>query len=472
MEIQFLGAAQTVTGSQHLISVPNTGSSGRCSRILLECGLFQGKRRKSFERNRGLPFDAASVDALILSHAHIDHSGNIPNLVRNGFQGPIYCTFATRDLCSAMLRDSAYIQEHDVAYVNKKRARKGQPPVEPIYTHADAIASLDHFMSVGYNRPIPVAPGVRCTFLDAGHILGSAIILLEIEGGQRQTRLLFSSDLGRVGTPILRDPTPAPSADVLIIESTYGDRLHPPHEEAEQKLLDLIGETCTHGGKVVIPAFAVGRTQEIVYSLHRLASAHKLPDVPIFVDSPLAVNVTGVFRLHPECYDEETRAFVAQDRHPDPFGFNRLRYIRNTEDSKALNYLEGPAVIISASGMCEAGRIQHHLKHTIGDPRNAVLIVSWQAPHTLGRRLVEHQPVVKIFGQEYPLRARVETINGYSAHADQKGLLNWAKPIAPDLRHAFVVHGDPEPAMTLGNELGRLGARDVVAPERGDVFQI
>jgi len=472
MEIQFLGAAQTVTGSQHLISVPNAGSSGRCSRILLECGLFQGKRRESFERNRCLPFDAASVDALILSHAHIDHSGNIPNLVHSGFRGSIYCTFATRDLCSAMLRDSAYIQERDVAYVNKKRARKGQPPVEPIYTHADAIASLKHFVSVGYNRPVLVAPGVRCTFLDAGHILGSAVVLLEIEEGRRQTRLLFSGDLGRQDMPILRDPTPAPPADVLIIESTYGDRLHPPHEEAEQRLRDLIGETYAHGGKVVIPAFAVGRTQEIVYSLHRLVNAHKLPNVPVFVDSPLAVNVTEVFRLHPECYDEELREFVAHNRHPDPFGFGRLRYIRNTEDSKALNDLEGPAVIISASGMCEAGRVQHHLKHNIGDPRNAVLIVSWQAPHTLGRRLVERQKVVKIFGEKFPLQARVETINGYSAHADREGLLGWVKPIAHDLRHAFVVHGDPDPAAALAGGLRQLGVRDVAVPEQGDVFQI
>jgi len=465
MEIQFLGAARTVTGSQHLISVNG-------SRILLECGLYQGKRRESFERNRYLPFDAASVDALILSHAHIDHSGNIPNLVRSGFQGFIYCTFATRDLCSAMLRDSAYIQEQDVAYVNKKRARQGQPPVEPIYTHADAIASLDHFVSVSYNRPVPVAPGVRCTFLDAGHILGSAIVLLEVEEGQRRTRLLFSGDLGRDDMPILRDPTPAPPADVLIIESTYGDRVHPPHEQAEDRLFDLIRETYARGGKVVIPAFAVGRTQELVYSLHRLASAQKLPDIPIFVDSPLAVNVTGVFRLHPECYDEELRDFMAQDRHPDPFGFDRLRYIRNTEDSKALNDLEGPAVIISASGMCEAGRVQHHLKHTVGDPRNAVLIVSWQAPHTLGRRLVERQKVVKIFGQEYPLRARVEVINGYSAHADRNGLMDWVKPIAHDLRHAFVVHGDPGPAAALADGLRGMGVRNVAVPEEKDVFQI
>ena len=465
MKIQFLGAAKSVTGSQHLISVNG-------SKVLLECGLFQGKRQQSFNRNRTLPFDVEDVDVLILSHAHIDHSGNIPNLVRNGFKGAIYCTFATRDLCSAMLRDSAFIQEQDVAYANKKRARKGLPPVEPIYTHDDAIASLEHFVSVGYERRVPVAPGVWCTFFDAGHILGSAFVFLEIEEAGRCTRLLFSGDLGRRHMPILRDPVAAPEADVLIIESTYGDRLHHTHVEAETRLYRLIDETCGRGGKVVIPSFAVGRTQEIVYSLHRLATQNKLPDVPIFVDSPLAVNVTEIFRLHPECYDKELRKFVSQNRHPDPFGFSMLRYIRNTEDSKALNDLEGPAVIISASGMCEAGRIQHHLKHNITDAKNAVLIVSWQAPYTLGRRLIEQRKKVKIFGEEFRLRAQVETINGYSAHADRNGLLGWAEPIAPGLRHAFVVHGEPEPAESLGAGLRELGAVQVDVPDQGDTFTI
>jgi metallo-beta-lactamase family protein len=466
MEIHFLGAAKTVTGSQHLIAVNG-------SRVLLECGLFQGKRREMFERNRVLPFDAASIDVLVLSHAHIDHSGNIPNLVRNGFEGIIYSTFATRDLCSAMLRDAAYIQEQDMAYANRKRARNGLPPMEPIYTYDDAIASLEYFVSVGYDRPVPIAPGVRCTFLDAGHILGSALVFLEVEEpGRKPVRVLFSGDLGRKDMLILRDPTPAPEADVLIIESTYGDRLHERPEEAEQKLLRLISETCADGGKVVIPAFSVGRTQEIVYSLHQMASAERLPDVPIFVDSPLAVNVTEVFRLHPEYYDAQVREFMNHNRHPDPFGFERLRYIRTTEDSKALNDLQGPAVIISASGMCEAGRVQHHLKHTITDPRNTVLIVSWQAPYTLGRRLVERQPVVKIFGEEFPLRARVETIGGYSAHADRNGLLGWAEPIARGLQHAFVVHGDPDPAAALAEGLEQLGARNVAVPDQGDVFQI
>jgi metallo-beta-lactamase family protein len=465
MEIQFLGAAQTVTGSQHLVRVNG-------SQILLECGLFQGKRRESLERNRNLPFNAAAVDAMILSHAHIDHSGNIPNLVRSGFRGPIYCTFATRDLCSAMLRDSAYIQEQDVLYVNKKRARKGEPPVEPIYTHADAIASLQHFVSVGYDRPVPVAPGVTCTFLDAGHILGSATVLLEMEERGKRVRLLFTGDLGRRDLLILRDPTPAPEADVLITESTYGDRLHAAPAEAETQLRDLINETCSGGGKVVIPAFAVGRTQEIVYSLHRLSLAGEITDVPIFVDSPLAVNVTEVFRLHPECYDEELLEFIAQDRHPDPFGFGRLRYIRNVEDSKALNDMEGPAVIISAAGMCEAGRVLHHLKHTVWYPGNAVLIVSWQAPNTLGRRLVERHREIKIFGEKHPLRARVEVINGYSAHADRAGLVNWARPLLPHLQQVFVVHGDPEPANALAGGLRDEGARWVEVPAQGARYEL
>ena len=465
MRIEFFGAAQTVTGSQHLISVNG-------SRILLDCGLFQGKRRKSFDRNRNLPFDATSVDALVLSHSHIDHSGNIPNLVRSGFQGPIYSTFATRDLCSAMLRDSAYIQEQDARYVNKKRDRSGLPPIEPIYTHADAVASLDHFISVGYDRPIPVAPGVQCTFLDAGHILGSAVVLLDVNEGNRHTRILFTGDLGRKDMPILRDPSAAPYADVLITESTYGNRSHAAHEEAEQKLHRLVNDVCRHGGKVVIPAFSVGRTQEIVFSLHRLRNEGRLPHIPVYVDSPLAVNVTEIFRLHPECYDGELREFIARDRHPDPFGFDRLHYVRNVEDSKAINRLDGPAIIISASGMCEAGRVQHHLKHTITDPRNAVLIVSWQAPYTLGRRIVEKHPEVNIFGETYPLRARVEVINGYSAHADRQALLDWAAPIAGGLQQVFVVHGDPEANESLADGLRSLGVDRVTVPAFGDSFDV
>jgi len=465
VEIRFLGAAQTVTGSQHLIGVNG-------SRILLECGLFQGRRQESFERNRNLPFDAAAVDVMLLSHAHIDHSGNIPTLVRSGFRGPIFTTFATRALCAAMLRDSASIQEQDAAYVNKKRERRGEPPVRPLYTQADAIASLNHFVGVSYNRPLLVAPGVTATFLDAGHILGSAIILLEIEEHGRHTRLLFTGDLGRRNLPILRDPTPAPPADLLITEATYGDRLHAAPAEAEEELRQTVSETCANGGKVIIPAFAVGRTQELVYSLHRLNLQKAIPNVPIFVDSPLAVDVTEIFRLHPECYDEELHQFIIEDHHPDPFGFDRLRYVRNVEDSKRLNDLPGPAVIISASGMCEAGRVLHHLKHNIGDPRNTVLIVGWQAPNTLGRRLVDLEPRVRIFGEEYDRRARVVVINGYSAHADRQELLSWARPILSGTRHVFVVHGDPEPAAALADGLRAEGASQVTVAQEGVKYSV
>jgi len=465
MEIRFWGAAQTVTGSQYLLRVNG-------SQVLLECGFFQGRRQESYERNLRLPFDARRVDAMVLSHAHIDHSGNIPNLVRSGFRGPIYCTYATGNLCSAMLRDSAHILEQDTAYVNRKRAQRGEARIQPLYTLADAVASLKHFVHVGYDRPVLVAPGVTVTFLDAGHILGSALVLLELQERRRRLRLLFTGDLGRRGLPILRDPTPAPEADVLLIESTYGDRLHPPPMEAESRLRNLIGQVCSAGGKVVIPAFAVGRTQEIVYALHRMSLERTIPDVPIFVDSPLAVDVTEIFRHHPECYDEELHEFILGDRHPDPFGFARLRYTRDVDESKALNERAGPMVIISASGMCEAGRVLHHLKNTVEDPRNAVLIVGWQAPNTLGRRLVERQSTVRIFGEDYLLRARVEVINGYSAHADQAELLSWARPILPSLRQVFVVHGDPQPAAALAAELRRAGARRVEVPEHGAAFEI
>jgi metallo-beta-lactamase family protein len=443
------------------------------SRILLECGLFQGRRQESFERNRSLPFDPRSIDTLILSHAHIDHSGNIPSLVKAGFQGNIYATPASRDLCSAMLRDSGHIQEEDAAYVNKKRARKGLPPIEPIYTEEDAAKSLQHFISVGYERPLPVAPGVTLTFRDAGHILGSAIVVLDVEESGAKTRLTFTGDLGRVGMPILKDPKVVEDVDYLIIESTYGNRLHDPVATLERQLRHVILDAYQQGGKVIVPAFAVGRTQELVYALHRLTQARKLPELPIYVDSPLAVNVTEIFRLHRECYDQEVKEFLEQNDRRDPFGFHRLTYIRSVEGSKELNFLREPAVIISASGMAEAGRILHHLKNNIGDPRNTVLIVGWQAPHTLGRRLVERQPVVKIFGEKHHLRARVETINAFSAHADRDELLGYVQELGPDrLKVAFVVHGEEEASLSLAERLLSIGVRRAVVPEVGQEFDL
>jgi len=467
VKIAFLGGVGTVTGSMFRLSVNGQG-------ILLECGLFQGRRQESFERNRNLPPEAVSCQAMVLSHAHIDHSGNIPTLVRLGFHGNIYTTFATRDLCSAMLRDSAHIQEQDAQYVNKKRARQDLPPVEPIYTLAEAVQSLDFFISTGYGRPFTVAPGVTATFYDAGHILGSAITVYDLEEDGYRCRLAFTGDLGRRGAPILRDPMIVHNVDVLIMESTYGNREHGTYEEAERKFREVVNTTYKRNGKVIIPAFSVGRTQVLVYALHRLSQAREIPDLPIFVDSPLSVNVTEIFRLHPECYDEELRSFMGSLGNGDPFGFERLRYIRQVEDSKALNFLREPAIIISASGMCESGRILHHLKNNIEDPRNTVLIVGWQAPHTLGRRLVEGQSRVKIFGEEYQVRAQVEVINGFSAHADHRELVEYADAVAADgrLKRVFLVHGEETASMGLAAALREQNLDQVVIPQPGDEWEL
>jgi metallo-beta-lactamase family protein len=466
VNIQFWGAARTVTGSMHLLTING-------ARVLLECGLYQGKRQESFERNRNLPFDPKGVDLMVLSHAHIDHSGNLPSLVKNGYAGPIYCTFATRDLCATMLRDSGHIQEKDAQYANKKRARKGEPPVEPIYTQEDAVQCLGQFISLGYERAFPILPGVHLTFLDAGHILGSAIVVLDIESnnGADPHRLVFSGDLGRPDKPILEDPTPVRGCDTLIIESTYGNRLHAEAADAQTELKRIVLETVRRGGKVIIPAFAVGRTQELVYDLHQLITAGEIPQVPVFVDSPLAIDATGVFRLHPECYDDEVEQFLHDTGARDPFGFSRLQYTRQVDQSKAINDLQGPAIIISASGMAEAGRIQHHLKNNIENPRNTILIVGWQAPHTLGRYIVEKNETVKIFGERYSLQAQVEVINGFSAHADRDELLGWARAMDKLPTKAFVVHGEPEPAQALADELKKLGLPEAVVPDRGEVHQ-
>lgn len=467
MEITFHGAVRTVTGSQHLLSINGC-------RLLLECGLFQGKRQESLERNRRLPYPAAEIDALVLSHAHIDHCGNIPNLVKSGFAGEIVCTFATRDLCSAMLRDSGTIQERDVEYVNKKRAEKGEPPMEPIYTVEDAIESLRNFTAINYGRPYEVLPGIKVTFYDAGHMLGSSIVALDIEGGAAgRKRLIFSGDLGRPGTPILRDPTVVDTADILIIESTYGNRRHDSYPDAKARLRDVVKATSDRRGVVVVPSFAVGRTQTLVYMLNQLIAEGELPPLPVFVDSPLAISATSIFQLHPEAYDEEVRAFMREDERLDPFGFDSLRYTRTVEQSKELNQVDGPAIIISASGMAEAGRIQHHLKNRIEDPRNTVLIVGWQAPDTLGKRLVEKQPEVKIFGEWYHLRARVEVINGLSAHADRDELLAWAAHFTQKPARTFVVHGEVEASEAFKGALEKeLGFTNVVVPELHQTFTI
>lgn len=457
MQISFHGAAQTVTGSQHLITVDG-------HKILLDCGLYQGKREESRQRNQNLPFDAAEVDVMVLSHAHIDHSGNIPNLVKSGFRGKVVCTTATLDLCSAMLLDSGHIQEKDVEYVNKKRRKRGERPVEPIYTQEDAAEALTYFEGIKYEQSYSLLPGVKLTMYDAGHMLGSAIVALDFQDG-RNTRLVFSGDLGRPNVPILRDPTFLDKADVLIMESTYGGKTHPPIEESADELKQIITRTFQRGGRVIIPAFAVERTQLLVYMLNKLYHHGDLPDMPIYVDSPLAVDVTSVFRKHADYFDDETRDYLRQDPDKDIFGFKRLRYIRDVEQSKELNTLEGPCVIISASGMAEAGRIQHHLKNNIENPRNTVLIVGWQAPDTLGKRLVDHVPVVKIFGEEYHLRAEVFALNGFSGHADHPGLMGWVRAFKQRPQQVFLVHGEMESAQALAAGLrDDLGYKQVRIP--------
>lgn len=466
MKITFHGAARTVTGTQHLVEVNG-------QRLLLDCGLFQGSRKESYDRNLNLPYEAGAVNALVLSHAHIDHSGNIPNLVKSGFQGDIVCTFATRDLCSTMLLDSAHIQEKDAEFVNKKRAKQGQPPIQPLYKTEDAVNCLEFFNAIGYHRQREILPGINVTFLDAGHMLGSAIVVLDIEDRDagRDVRLVFSGDLGRIGIPIIRDPEKIDHADLLILESTYGNRLHEPYEDSEKKLEQIVNETYKRGGAIIIPAFAVERTQQLVYTLHKLTVRRDIPELPIFVDSPLAINTTSVFRLHPEAYDEEIRAFMLAEG--DPFGFDSLRYTRSVEESKELNFMREPFIVISASGMAETGRILHHLRNRIEDPKNTVLIVGWQAPDTLGRRLVEHEPVVRIFGEEHQVKARVEVLNGFSGHADRAELLGWAQAITKRPRQTFLVHGEEEAALALADGLrSEAGYEHVDVPTLHQTFSI
>jgi len=469
VRITFFGAARTVTGSQHLIEVNG-------HRILLDCGLYQGRRADTYNRNLNFPFDPKQIDVVVLSHAHIDHSGNLPNLVKQGFKGDIIATFATRDLCASMLADSGHIHEKDAAFVNKKRKRRNEPPIEPLYTREDATRSMDYFRDQGYGRAKEIVPGVWLTLLDAGHMLGSSIVILDIDDRDagREVRLVFSGDLGRAGIPIIRDPDTVDRADLLILESTYGNRTHPPYEDESKRLERIIQETYRRGGSIVVPAFAVGRTQQLVFTLHQLAVAGDIPRMPVFVDSPLATDVTAVYRLHPECYDAETRQFIldGDDGRRDPFGFDDLTYTRSVEDSKRLNFLREPAIIISASGMAETGRILHHLKNRIEDPRTTVLIVGWQAEHTLGRRLVERAPIVRIFGEEYRNNAQVEVLNGYSGHADRNELMAWVGVMRDKPRRTFLVHGEPESAFALADDLRARFNMQVDVPEWKQSFKV
>lgn len=464
MKLTFWGAAGTVTGSMHLVE---TGSK----RVLLDCGLFQGRRKEADQKNRHLPFDASGIDAVILSHAHIDHSGNLPSLVKNGFSGPIYATPATIDLCNWMLRDTAHIQESDADFVNRRRSKGlDGAPVEPLYTMQDAERTLPLFHPVPYHQPVELFPGVSYECVDAGHILGSSSIVLTDSTGSKPVRLGFSGDIGRPGLPIIRDPEALPLADYLILESTYGGKLHKQIGHVVDKLAEVVNRTAKRGGRIIVPAFAVGRTQQLVLLLHQLANAKRIPNIPIFVDSPLAINVTAVHRAHPECFDAETLAYL--NNHEDPFGFRRLQYVRDAAESKKLNDLHGPMVVISASGMCEQGRILHHLRNNIEDPRNTVLITGFQAENTLGRKLVEKQPEVKIFGEPMRVRAEIQSLDELSAHADQKELLEWVKPLARTLRQVFLVHGEPQQSAILAKTLHATYQLEAIAPVPGQSFDL
>lgn len=472
MKLTFWGAAREVTGSMHQVTV---GSN--C--YLLDCGEYQGHRKEAAERNKHFPFPCAEVSGVMLSHAHIDHSGNLPLLVKNGFRGPIYTSPATADLCRPMLEDSASLQEHDAAFLNKRHLRRkalnvpGISPnglVEPLYTTEDAEATFPLFHPVPMHTPTAVGAGVVYQSFEAGHIFGSTTMLLELQDGGRKVRLGFTGDLGRPGLPIIRDPEPLPQPDYLILESTYGNRIHEPIQSVSAKLADIVNRTYRRGGKIIVPAFAVGRTQQLVLMLHELIQANAIPRFPIFVDSPLAVNVTEVFRSHPELYDEEARVFLAN--HGDPFGFQLLTYVRDVNQSKALNDLHGPFMIVSASGMCEGGRVLHHLKNNIGDPRNTVLLAGYQAENTLGRKIEEQWDEVPIFGEPMRLRAEVQKLDALSGHADRDEMLAWMKPIAAGLKKVFLVHGEPEQQGAFAKAIQERYRLDVLAPERGQSFDL
>lgn len=471
MKITFWGAARTVTGSMHEVAVGG-------QKFLLDCGTYQGRRQLARDINTKLPIRAADVHAVMLSHAHIDHSGNLPSLVKNGFGGPIYTSPATADLCDPLLQDSAFIQEKDAFYLNRRSWRKKavlgdedtSQTVAPIYTVEDATRVLPLFRRVLLHTPTEVGNELTYETFEAGHLLGSTTMVLESHEGGKPNRLCFSGDVGRPNLPIIPDPEPCPNVDYLIMESTYGDRLHKDLGQATDKLADAVVRTAGRGGKIIVPAFALGRTQQLILLLHGLVRQNRIPSIPIFIDSPLAVRTTQVFRAHQEARDAETNAYSR--RGLDPFSFPRLKYIQDVNESKALNDIRGPFIVISASGMCEAGRILHHLKNNIENPRNTILITGFQAENTLGRKIVERQREVPIFGDPMRLRAEVMTLNELSGHADQRELLLWIKRAAPGLKKIFLVHGEPLQQQALAQAIEQQYDIPVVIPARGDTFAL
>jgi metallo-beta-lactamase family protein len=446
MKITFCGAAGTTTGSKHLIEVNET-------RILLDCGLYQGRRSEAMERNSDFPFDPEKIDCVVLSHAHIDHTGNLPHLCKRGFDGNIYATPATRDLCSIMLPDAAHIHESDIAWLNKHRKRDDLPELTPNYRRIDAENCLKQFVTLGYQRPMFIAPGVRVTFIDAGHVLGSAQVILDIDdhATQKQSRLLFSGDIGRPGNDILNDPAPSDKVDYVIMESTYGGRTHELATDSTEHLVKIIREVEKRRAHLIIPAFAVERTQQLLFTLDKLRHENRIGPIATYVDSPLAVKATEIFRLHVD--DLRPAAGEALFMRDDPFGFDGLKLVRTVDESKGLNFIKGPAIIISASGMAESGRILHHLRNNVGNSNNILLFVGYCAENTLGWKLRNGFTHVNILGDEYEVRADIETLDSFSGHADHDELLDWFSRVGGEKRRVFLVHGEPERSEKLRDAL-------------------
>jgi len=451
------GAVQEVTGSKHILEVDG-------KKILVDCGMFQGRREETYKKNKELPFDPKEISVAFLTHGHYDHTGNFPSLVKGGFEGEIYSTPATYDLASLVLYDSAHIQKRDAEFIQKliKKGKKDLKVYGPIYDEDDVTDTLSHFVTHPYNKRFKVFDKVEAEFYDAGHILGSSMIFFNIEINSYKTlKFGFSGDLGRKGLPFLRSPQKLPDLDYFVLESTYGNRLHDNLAVVEEELAEIINTTYKKGGKIIIPAFAIERTQEVIYHLHKLLNENKIPKIPVYIDSPMAVHATSIFKSHPECFDRETfKTFY--DKKESPFDFDGVNYIVNVEDSKKLNYLSHPAIIISASGMCEHGRIVHHLRNNIENPNNTVLIIGFMAEHTLGRKLADRKPEVKIFGEKLKVNARIKIINAFSAHADYNEIKDYVKDYDLDkLKRIFLVHGEPDAQKHLEKVLEGIGVKDV-----------
>jgi len=466
MKIAFHGAAQTVTGSKHLITLED----GRT--ILLDCGMFQGHGVDADKLNRTWGFDPNKIDYLVLSHAHIDHSGLIPKLVKDGFRGKIFATPATYDLCEIMLEDSAHIQEYDVFFLNKRRKKQGKPLLEPIYGKEHVQEALDKFYTVKYDTTHEIDKGIELIFTDAGHILGSAAVHLDIQDFSKHYKITFTGDIGRYNNKILRTPSKFRQADYIICESTDGDMLHEETTLSEARLLQVVQHTCVvKKGKLIIPAFSVGRTQEIVNMLNNLEFEGKLPRIKAYVDSPLSTDATGIYRKHKDCFNEAIKDIMQLD--PTPFGFKNLNYIQDVEESKQLNFREEPCIIISASGMANAGRVKHHIANNISNPKTTVLIVGWCSPNSLGRKLLRGDKEVRIFGETYPVNAEVIVMNEFSAHGDYNEMLKFLSSQNPtQVKQVFLVHGDDDVLPQWKAKLKTAGFNNVVVPQLHESFDI